>query len=122
MYIINTLPEKHAKCLRPERIVLRARDWRARLLVPGERDESWGAKFIQTEDITRVLQFLFAPWFPVWMGGISKKSLASFNEVHGNQKEKAEGSGRKRISWGFRVEGFALREAYEKECSYTRVL
>jgi hypothetical protein len=50
-------------------------------------------KLIQTEDITGVLQFLFAPWWPEWLGGINKKSTNSFNELNGNLKEWAERSG-----------------------------
>jgi hypothetical protein len=52
-----------------------------------------GTKLIQTEDITGVLQFLFAPWWPEWLGGINKKSTNSFNELNSNLKEWAERSG-----------------------------
>jgi hypothetical protein len=48
---------------------------------------------IQTEDLAGVLQFLFAPWFPEWLGGINKKSLDRFNALNGNLKERAERSG-----------------------------
>jgi hypothetical protein len=52
-----------------------------------------GTKMIQTEDITGVLQFLFAPWFSEWLGGINKMSLDRFNLLNGNLKEGAERSG-----------------------------
>jgi hypothetical protein len=52
-----------------------------------------GTKMIQTEDITGVMQFLFAPWFPEWLGGINKVSLDRFNLLNGNLKERAERSG-----------------------------
>lgn len=51
-----------------------------------------GTKLIQTEDVSGLLQFLFAPWWPEWLGGINKMSTDKFNELNGHLKERAEKS------------------------------
>jgi hypothetical protein len=52
-----------------------------------------GTKFVQAEDVSGSLQFLFAGWWPKWLGGINEKTLKDFDTLNKDLKRKAESSG-----------------------------